>query len=62
MLGTVGNSVASSAQLKCVGGGETARLGSSRGELGCTSGNEGVDGERGVSTGVDGVVGDTAGV
>ena len=54
----MGNDAASSAQSKRAGGGETARLGSSRGEHGCTGVDGGVDGERGVSTNIDGVVGD----
>jgi hypothetical protein len=58
----VGNVVASLAQSKCVGGGKTACLGSSWGELGCTGGDGGIDSERGVSTGLDGIVGDMAGV
>jgi hypothetical protein len=62
MLGAVGNDMASSAQSKCGGGGKTARLRLSWVGLGCTGGDGGVDSERGVSTGLDGVVGDMAGV
>jgi hypothetical protein len=49
----VGNDAASSAQSKCAGGGETARLGLSRVEQGCAGGNGGIDGEQGVSMVVD---------
>jgi hypothetical protein len=41
---------------------ETARLRVSWDELGCTGIDGGVDGEQGVLTGVDGLVGDLAGV
>lgn len=54
--------MASSAQSKHTGGGETARLWSSRGEQGCAGGNRGGGSERGAATGVDSVVSDTAGV
>jgi hypothetical protein len=62
VFGTVGNDAASSAQSKRAEGDETARLGSSWGELGCTCGDGGIGSERGVSTGVNGVVGGVAGV
>jgi hypothetical protein len=62
VLGAVGNDAASSAQSKCAGGGESARLGSGRGEQGCTGGNGGVDGERGLSAVIDNVVNEAAGV
>ena len=50
--------MASSAQSKRVGGTEMARSGSSWGKLGCTVGNRGIDGGRGVSAGVDSVISD----
>jgi hypothetical protein len=62
VLGAVGNDAASSAQSKRAGGGKTARLSSGRGELGRAGVDGVVDGEQGVSTGVDGIVGDLAGV
>ena len=62
MLGAVGNDAGLSAQSKRVGGGETACLGPSWGELGCTGGDGGVDGEQGLSAVVDGVVNDAAGM
>jgi hypothetical protein len=62
VLGAVGNDAASLAQSKHAGGGKTARLRSGWGELGCAGVDGVVDGEQGVSTGVDGVVGDLAGV
>jgi hypothetical protein len=62
VLGAVGNDAASSAQLKCAGGGETACLWSSWVELGCMGGDGGVDSGRGASTGFDGVIGDMAGL
>ena len=52
----------SSAQSKCAGGDETVCFGSSRVEQGCTGGNGAIDGERGVSRVVNGVVIDAAGV
>ena len=61
-VGAVGNDAASSAQSKCAGGDKTVSFGSSRGEQGCTGGNGAVNGEQGVSTVVDGVVSDAAGV
>ena len=61
-VGAVGNNAASSAQSKCAGGDKTVCFGSSRGEQGCTGGNGAVDSERGVSTVVDSVVSDAAGV
>ena len=61
-VGAVGNDAASSAQLKHAGGGKTARLGSSWGELGCTRGDGGVGSRWGLLSGVDGIVSDTAGV
>jgi hypothetical protein len=54
--------MASSAQSKCGGGGETACLQLSWVGLGCTGGDGGVDSEQGVSTGLDGIVGDMTGV
>ena len=60
VLGTVGNDAASSAQSKCVGGGETARFGGVWGEQGCTGGIGAIDDERGVSTGAGGVISDAA--
>ena len=60
MLGTVGNDAASSAQLKRAGGGETARLGLSRGEQGRKGCKQGVGSERRVTLGVDNVVSDAA--
>jgi hypothetical protein len=62
VLGAVGNDAASSAQSKHAGGGKTAHLRSGRGELGCAGVDGVVDSEQGVSTGVDSVVGDLAGV
>ena len=56
----MGRDSESSAQSKCAGSGETAHLGSSWGKTGCTGGDRGMDSERGVLTGVDRVVGDTA--
>jgi hypothetical protein len=61
-LGAVGNVAASSAQSKRVGGGETACLGSSWGELGQTGGERGTRVGQGVFTCVDGVVGGADGV
>jgi hypothetical protein len=58
----MGRDSASSAQSKRGGGGKTARLRSSWGVLGHTSGGGGLDGERGVSTVVDGINNDRAGV
>ena len=58
----MGRDSASSAQSKRAGGGETARLGSSWGKLGCTGVDGGVDGEWGMLTIVDSVVSDAAGV
>jgi hypothetical protein len=52
----VGRDSASSAQSRQVGSGETVRLGPSRGERGW------INGERRVSAGADGVVGDAGGV
>ena len=60
-MGAVGNDAPSSAQSKHAVGGETARLRSSWGELGCTRGDGGVGSGQGVLTGVDGVVSDAAG-
>ena len=60
MLGTVGNDAASSAQSKCVGGGETARFGGVWGEQGCPGRIGAIDGERGVLTGAGSIVSDTA--
>ena len=62
VLGVVGNDAASSAQSKRTGGSETVCLGSSRGEQEYTDGNMAIDGERGVSSGVDGVLSGAAGV
>ena len=62
VLGAVGNDAALSAQSKCMGGGETARLGSSRGEQGCAGGNGGAGGAWGLSAVVDSVVNDASGV
>ena len=50
----------SSAQSKRVGRVGTARLGWGWGELGCTGVDYGLDGERGVLRGIDGIVGDAA--
>ena len=58
----MGRDSASSAQSKRVGRVGTARLGWSLGELGCTGVDWGLDGEWGVLRGIDGVVGDAAGV
>jgi hypothetical protein len=62
VLGAVGNDTASSAQSKHAGGGKMAHLGSSMVEQGCTGRDGGVGSGRKVSTGVDGLVGDLAGV
>ena len=59
-VGAVGSDAASSAQSKCVRGGETARFGGVWGEQGCTSGTGAIDGERGISVGVDSVINDVA--
>ena len=61
-VGAVGNDAASSVQLKHAGGGKMAHLGSSWGELGCTYGNRGVGGKQGLSSGVEGIISDMAGV
>ena len=52
----------SSAQSKCVGRGETARLWSSLGELGQTGSEGGAGGGQGVFIGIDGVVSGAGGV
>ena len=61
-LGTIGINAASSAQLKHAGGGERAFLGFSWGKTGHTWEDRGIDGEQGVLTGVDSIIGNTVGV
>jgi hypothetical protein len=62
VLGAMGNDAASSAQSKCAGRGKAAHLGSSRVEQGCVGGDGGVDSGRGVSTGLNSIVGDVEGL
>ena len=62
IAGGAGINAASSAQLKCAGGCETACLETSWGELGHTGGDGGIDSEQGVSLGADSIVGGVAGV
>jgi hypothetical protein len=57
-----GRDSASCAQSKRGEGGKTVRLRSSWGVLGCAVGDRGLDSEQGVSTVVDGIVNDAAGV
>jgi hypothetical protein len=61
-LGAVGNIAASLAWSKCIGGGETACLGSSWGELGQMAGERGTRGGQGVFTCIDSIVGGADGV
>ena len=61
-MGSVDNNAASSAQSKHMGGGKMAYLGSSWVKLGCAGQDGVIYGEWWVSTVVDGVINDVAGV
>jgi hypothetical protein len=58
----MGKDSVSSAQLKCMGGGEMTRFGLSWGEPGQMGGEQGVGGIRGVFTGEGDVVSNAGGV
>ena len=58
----MGNDAASSAQSKCVGGGEMAHFRCVWGKQGCTGGIGAVDSEWRLSVVVKGTVNDTAGM